>query len=102
MSLRRCQAQQRARQRSRRRTGDFAFEGPQTLTLDEIVRTLNRDPAKRIRHLPEWVSLGAGPLLGMRRDFVRFSMEDALETAPNIFVALNLSARPLSAAWPAG
>jgi nucleoside-diphosphate-sugar epimerase len=80
--------------------GEFALEGPEAMTLNEIVCTLNSDPGQRIRSVPGWLGLLIGPLMGMRRDFVRFFLADALDVHRNVFTATGLRAHRLADLWP--
>jgi nucleoside-diphosphate-sugar epimerase len=82
-----------------RLAGEFALEGPDEMTLVDIARTLNANPGLRFRRLPGWLALAVAPLLGMRRDFVRFFLADALEPSPNVFAVANVDAHRLAAIW---
>ena len=81
--------------------GELALEGPEEMTLLELVRTLNANPSQPVRALPGWLSLLVGPLMGMRRDFVRFFLADALDAHRNVFAATGVHARRVAELWPA-
>jgi uncharacterized protein YbjT (DUF2867 family) len=80
--------------------GELALEGPEEMTLNEIVCTLNGNPGQRTRNVPGWLGLLIGPLMGMRRDFVRFFLADALDVHRNVFTATGLRAHHLAELWP--
>jgi uncharacterized protein YbjT (DUF2867 family) len=80
--------------------GELALEGPQEMTLNELVCTLNGDPKQPVRSVPGWLGLLIGPLMGMRRDFVRFFLADALDVHRNVFTATGLRAHHLAELWP--
>jgi NADH dehydrogenase len=80
--------------------GEFALEGPEEMTLLELVRTLNANPAQPVRAVPAWLALIVGPLMGMRRDFVRFFLADALDAHRNVFAATGVRAHRVAEMWP--
>jgi uncharacterized protein YbjT (DUF2867 family) len=81
------------------RPGAFALEGPDVLTTDQIIRLLNQEPGKSIRHFPNWLSRRLGPMIGVGRDFVEIFLADQLSTDPNIFSAYGLKPDSVPMAW---
>lgn len=79
--------------------GTFALQGPETFTLDDFIRLVNRDPAKPMRHVPGPVATLLAPLIGMRRDMVRLFLADQLDPSPDAHAALGVVPPPVSAAW---
>jgi nucleoside-diphosphate-sugar epimerase len=79
--------------------GAFALEGREQMTFDQLVRTLNRDPRKPIRHLARPLALLFAGALGLQRDFVRVFLEDQLCTDPCIFNHLGVAPASVSQAW---
>jgi hypothetical protein len=79
--------------------GAFALEGSEIMTLDQLVRTLNRDARKPIRHLPGLLALLLSGALGLRRDFIRVFLEDQLCSDPSIFDHLERTPQSVIQAW---
>jgi NADH dehydrogenase len=83
----------------RRLPGAFALEGKEVLSLDQIIRLLNRDPAKPIRHVPGKLARAIGPMIGINKDFVDIFLADQLCTDPNIFDACGIVPGSVQRAW---
>lgn len=79
-------------------SGQYALEGPDTLTVAELAELLNGHSAPA-RHVPRLLAVAAAPMLGLRRDYVRRLLEDALESTPNVFEVLGLRPRRVAEAW---
>lgn len=79
-------------------SGQYALEGPDTFTVAELADLLNgfSPPA---RHVPGLLAVAAAPMLGLRRDYVRRLLQDALEETPNVFDVLGLRPHHLAEAW---
>jgi uncharacterized protein YbjT (DUF2867 family) len=69
----------------RRLPGAFALEGKQVLSSDEIIRLLNQDPKKAIKHFPKPLARLMGPVIGIAGDFIDILVHDQLCTDPNVF-----------------
>jgi uncharacterized protein YbjT (DUF2867 family) len=83
----------------RRLPGAFALEGKEVLSLDQIIRLLNRDPEKSILHVPGKLARAIGPMIGISRDFVEIFLDDQLCTDPNIFDACGVAPGSVQQAW---
>jgi hypothetical protein len=79
--------------------GPFALEGKDTVSLDQLIRLLNRDPSKQISHLPGPLARLIGPMMGIRRDFVEIFLDDQLSTDPNVFDVCGLVPKSIQYAW---
>ncbi len=83
----------------RRLPGAFALEGKDVLSSDQIIRLLNRDPDKAIRHFPRRLARAMGPMIGITRDFVDILIEDQLCTDPNVFDVCGVVPGSVQQAW---
>jgi uncharacterized protein YbjT (DUF2867 family) len=79
--------------------GAFALEGKEVLSSDQIIRLLNRDPDKAIRHFPKKLARAMAPMIGVTRDFVDILIEDQLCTDPNIFDVCGVTPVSVQQAW---
>jgi uncharacterized protein YbjT (DUF2867 family) len=79
--------------------GAFALEGKEVLSSDQIIRLLNRDPDKAIRHFPKKLARAMAPMIGVTRDFVDILIEDQLCTDPNVFDVCGVVPRSVQQAW---
>jgi nucleoside-diphosphate-sugar epimerase len=79
--------------------GAFALEGKEVLSSDQIIRLLNRDPDKAIRHFPRRLARAIGPMIGITRDFVDILIEDQLCTDPNVFDVCGVVPGSVRQAW---
>ena len=79
--------------------GAFALEGKQVLSSEQIIRLLNQEPDKAIRHFPKPLARMMGPMIGMTRDFVDILVDDQLCTDPNVFDVCGIVPASVQQAW---
>ena len=80
--------------------GTYMLEGPDVVTLDDVLRMLNRDPRKPIAHTPGWLARLLGPFIGLRQDFIDIMLADQLGRDPDFFGAAEIaSPRSLIELW---
>ena len=79
--------------------GAFALEGKELLSSDQIIRLLNRDPGKAIRHFPKKLARAMAPMIGVTRDFIDILIEDRLCTDPNVFDDCGVVPGSVRQAW---
>ena len=83
--------------------GTYGLEGPDVVTLDDLLRMLNRDPRKPIAHTPGWLARLLGPFIGLRRDFIDIMLADQLGRDPDFFAAAGITRpRSLIELWQPG
>jgi uncharacterized protein YbjT (DUF2867 family) len=71
--------------------GTYGLEGPDEMTLDDLLRLINREPQKPIIHTPGWVARFLGPFIGLRREFIDIMLVDQLSCDPDFFRAAQIA-----------
>jgi NADH dehydrogenase len=83
--------------------GVYDLAGPASLTADELLRLVNRDPGLRIRHLPRWL-LGAlahsGLVPALHPDFLEVMLADGVGDPGPAVREFGLRLTPLTILWP--
>lgn len=80
--------------------GTFDLPGPQTWTMDEFVRMINRSADQRIRHLPEWsAKLLAFVVPALHRPLVEVMCADSVGDPKPVAEAFDLELTVLEKQW---
>jgi len=80
--------------------GTFDLPGPQTWTMDEFVRMINRSADQKIRHLPEWCAkLLAFVVPALHRPLVEVMCDDSVGDPEPVAEAFALELTDLAKQW---
>jgi NADH dehydrogenase len=82
--------------------GVYELAGPERMSMDELVRLLNRDPGIAIVHVPDWLARLLGMLLpSLPGPMVEVLLGDSVGDSTAAVDAFGLALTPLSSVWAA-
>jgi nucleoside-diphosphate-sugar epimerase len=83
------------------RAGVYELSGPEELSVDELIRLVNRNPGVRMRHIPRWIALVLSRVIpGLSPVFVDLLLRhsDSAYTAET-YREFGIEATPVSSMW---
>ena len=80
--------------------GAYELAGPDRMSLDDLVRLLNRNPEVRMSHLPNWAARALGTVLPMLPGaFVDVILQDSVGDSSRARSTFGLKLTSLRSAW---